>query len=201
LLNTLSDRSTRQEEIVMTEPGKRERIVAATVALLLEEGLLAAQTRAVTARAGVGTGLLNHYFRWPELRAAAWSAIFAGVAKDMRRAEETPVESLDRFFTESFSDAARPFWRLWIEAESLAVLDTAMAQALASTRSDLRQSLTAILADGVAQASWTLVSPRATAIRLEAMRDGLAGLLLVADPELDAARAETFLRDAFWLAT
>lgn len=181
----------------MTKSSKRDRIVAATVELLLEDGLLSAQTRAVTERAGVGTGLLNHYFRWPELRAAAWSAIFSGVADDMRRAGESPVETLERFFADSFSDAARPLWRLWIEAEGLAVQDPAMAMAVGSSRIRLRDELTAILTDGVARGEWTLTSPRATALRLEAMRDGLAGLLLAGDPELDAAGAKAHLGASF----
>lgn len=181
----------------MTATTKRDQIFDATVALLLEEGLLAVQTRAVTERAGVGTGLLNHYFRWPELRAAAWAAIFTGVADDMYRESETPTEAIDRFFAESFAAQARHFWRLWIEAESLALQDTAMAKAVTLVRSQLRDELASILIDGASQSHWTLHAPRATALRLEAMRDGLAGLLLVEDADLDTSAAEAHLRDFF----
>ncbi|WP_210321231.1 TetR family transcriptional regulator C-terminal domain-containing protein [Aquibium microcysteis] len=181
----------------MSSVSKRDRIVSATVDLLLDDGLLSAQTRAVTERAGVGTGLLNHYFRWPDLRAAAWTRIFDGVAADMRRDGEGPTEALERFFAESFAEAARPLWRLWIEAEGLAVQDPPMALAVASARTGLRNRLTAILGEGVEQGEWMLTSPRATALRLEAMRDGLAGLLLADDPELDAAAASDLLRTAF----
>lgn len=176
---------------------KRDRIIEATAALLVEQGLLTVQTRTVTERAGVGTGLLNHYFRWPELRAIAWEAIFSSVAEDMRRDGETPPEAMHRFFTDSFSEDARPFWRLWIEAESLALQDPAMAEAVASIRHQLRDVLTGILAEGVARADWSLEAPRATALRLEAMRDGLAGLLLGADAELDEDKAEAHLRELF----
>jgi AcrR family transcriptional regulator len=184
-----------------TGVGARDRILAATIDVLCEAGLMAAQTRAVTARAGVGTGLLNHYFRWPDLRAAAWRAIFAQAAADMRHPGETPVEALDRFLAESFADAARPLWRLWIEAEGLAVRDPAMAQAVGAARADLRDRLTAILSDGVARGAWHLDAPRATALRLEALRDGLVALLLAGDPDLDPALAETVLRDSFWRET
>jgi AcrR family transcriptional regulator len=204
----LSDCSTvieqslnKSREIVMVEAGKRDRIFAATVELLWKEGLLAAQTRAVTDLAGVGTGLLNHYFRWPDLRAGAWAKIFEEVAQEMRHADESPVDSLERFFAESFSNAARPLWRLWIEAEGLAAQDPVLALALASARMHLRDVLTAILTDGAACASWTLASPRAVALRLEALRDGLVGLLLAGDAELDAAGAEALLRDTFWRET
>jgi AcrR family transcriptional regulator len=193
----LSNRSIRQGVIAVTETSKRDRIFAATVALLAERGLHATQTRDVTDKAGVGTGLLNHYFRWPDLRAAAWTATFAAVAKDMRHASETPAAALDRFFAESFASGARPYWRLWIEAESLAVQDSAMFSALASVRMLLRDQLTGILADGVMHGSWSLASPRATALRLEALRNGLTGLLLVSDAELDPEDAEAHLRYVF----
>lgn len=176
---------------------KRERIIEATVALLIEQGLLTVQTRAVTERAGVGTGLLNHYFRWPELRATAWAVIFTDVADEMWRGGETPPEAMRRFFTESFAAEARPFWRLWIEAEGLVLQDPAMAEAVTSARARLRDVLTEILTKGVSRGDWALDAPRATALRLEAMRDGLAGLLLGADADLSESKAEAHLRDLF----
>lgn len=181
----------------MTITSKRDRIVEATVALLIEQGLLTVQTRAVTERAGVGTGLLNHYFRWPDLRATAWAAIFAGVADTMRRDGETPPEAMRRFFTESFAPEARPFWRLWIEAEGLALQDPAIAEAVTLARSQLRDVLAEILTEGVSRADWALDAPRATALRLEAMRDGLVGLLLGADADLSEGKAAAHLRDFF----
>lgn len=155
------------------------------------------QTRAVTERAGVGTGLLNHYFRWPELRATAWSAIFDGIARTFRRDGEAPEQALDRFFSETFVDAARPIWRLWIEAENLAPGDPALATALAAARTALRRGLTDLLEAGRACGTWTIDDPAATALRLEAMRDGLAGMILSGDPDVDAPRAERHLRTAF----
>lgn len=181
----------------MTALGKRNRILSATAELLMEQGLLAVQTRMVTERAGVGTGLLNHYFRWPDLRAQAWAAIFEAVAADLRRGGESPAEALERFMSESFLPEARPFWRLWIEAESLAVKDAQLAEALSAARMRLRQGLADILSGGSADATWQLSDPRATALRLEALRDGLAGLLLAGDPELDPDSACEHLRSAF----
>lgn len=175
----------------------RERILEATIALLLEAGMHATQTRAVTERAGVGTGLLNHYFRWPELRAQAWATIFDGIARDFRRDREAPERALDRFFAESFADDARPLWRLWIEAENLAAGDPGLASALAVARAALRRALTDLLAAGCASGVWAVADPAATALRLEAMRDGLAGMILSGDREVDPALAEAHLRTAF----
>lgn len=181
----------------MSTTTKRDKIIQATVSLLVEQGLLVVQTRAVTERAGVGTGLLNHYFRWPELRAIAWADIFSRVADDMWRDGEAPPEALHRFFTQSFAVEARPFWRLWVEAEGLVLQDQAMSDAVKLARIQLRDVLTDILCEGVSRNDWTLETPRATALRLEAMRDGLAGLLLSADVDLNENTAETHLRGLF----
>lgn len=183
----------------MAEGGKRKQIFSATRSLLLEQGLARIQTRDVTERAGVSTGLLNHYFCWPELRAAAWAAIFADAAADLWQEGEHPAQALERFFSASFAAGARPYWRLWIEAEGLAEQDTEMARALAEARATLRDRMAGLLAAGVAKGAWQLRAPRATALRMEALRDGLAGLLLVDDAELDSAGAETHLREAFAL--
>jgi AcrR family transcriptional regulator len=181
----------------MAQAGGRERIFEATVAVLMEVGLQGAQTRAITERAGVGTGLLNHYFRWPDLRAAAWAAIFADVARTLRQPGETPRDAIDRFLVESFAPQARPLWRLWIEAEALAAQDPALAEAVSRARLALRDALDQLLQDGVADGSWSLTAPRQTAIRLEALRDGLIGLLLANDPDLTADAARAHLKAAF----
>lgn len=157
----------------------------------------ATQTRAVTERAGVGTGLLNHYFRWPDLRAAAWSAIFEDLARDVLRDGEAPDQALDRVFAETFGAASRPIWRLWIEAENLAADDPAMAVALANARTLLRARLTELLEAGCASGAWALRAPGDTALRLEALRDGLAGMILSGDSAVDPALAERHLRAAF----
>ncbi len=78
-----------------TKPGTGRRggaalIRAAAVDVLLAVGLRAATTRMVTDQAGVGRGLLNHYFRWPDLRAAAWESIFAAVTTNQFPADQPP---------------------------------------------------------------------------------------------------------------
>lgn len=181
------------------DKGGRERILQAAVTLLLEMGLLAVQTRAVTERAGVGTGLLNHHFRWPELRAKAWEAIFEGVVADLWRADEAPQAALDRFIVESFDNSARPYWTLWIQAEALSATDKAMAAALSRTRAALRHRFTTLLEAGNAAGCWSLPRPNATAIRLEALRDGLIGMLLNGDTDIDATQATQHLRHAIML--
>lgn len=179
--------------------GRRGLILQAAADLLLEVGLRASTTRAVTERAGVGTGLLNHYFRWPDLRAAAWKAIFDAVAQARFGAGEPPDAALERYFAAAFTPAARTYWQLWIEASDLAATDRPLAEALHDIESRLRTGLAGILRAGVAAGHWHLADPEATALRLEALYDGLAGLLISGARGLDAAQAERHLRTAFAL--
>lgn len=179
--------------------GRRQRIVAAAAEILVEVGLREATTRAVTERAGVGTGLLNHYFRWPELRAEAWAGLFASVADRLFPAEAAPDARIEAYFRDAFADDARPYWQLWSEAVDLAPGDAEMARVLGEAQSRLHAGLAGALAEGVAAGLWRLADADATALRLGALYDGLAGLLLSGVADLDAGAAERHLRTAFRL--
>lgn len=179
-------------------PGRRERILIAAVKLLLEVGLSAATTRGVTERAGVGTGLLNHYYRWPELRAAAWSEIFKDVAQDQFPEDQDPTQVLERYFAEAFLPEARAYWQLWVEATDIARSDDAMQKAVTDMQAQMQAGLNQTLKKGVDRGNWQLADPKATALRLGALYDGLAGQLL-AGTGLDAPAAESHLRKAFEL--
>ncbi|PWE30763.1 TetR/AcrR family transcriptional regulator [Pararhodobacter marinus] len=178
---------------------RQSRLVEATIELLLEGGLRAVTTRAVTQRAGVGTGLLNHYFRWPELRALAWAQIFEAVARDQFAQADDPEAALERYFATAFTPDARRFWHLWLEATELAASDDFMQAAFRKASAQARTGLADLLAAGAAQGVWRLADPQATALRLGALYDGLAGLLLSPAQILDADQAEAHLRKAFAL--
>ena len=180
-------------------PERRKRIVESAVEVILEVGLRAATTRAVTEKAGVGTGLLNHYFRWPELRALAWTQIFAAVAEDQFDTGDDPAAALEHYFSTAFAPQARRFWHLWLEASELAASDDDMKVAFRAVSERERGILEAVLAAGVARRCWSLPDPEATALRLGALYDGLAGRLLSPADNLDAKTAEAHLRHAFAL--
>ena len=177
--------------------GGRDRIFQAAAEVIYEKGLAEAQTRMVTDRAKVGTGLLNHYFKWPDLRAAAWEMIFQAVVEDLWRTGETPSAAMDRFLDEAFATEARLFWKLWLEAERLASGDQPIAEALGRIRAQMRDRLKALLEAGMTTGDWSLGDAAATAVRLEAMRDGLAGLILSADPDMDESQATEHLKRLF----
>ncbi len=176
---------------------RQERILQATIAVLLDVGLRAATTRAVTEKAGVGTGLLNHYFRWPDLRALAWGQIFEAVAQDQFPTDADPQMALEQYFATSFTPDAHRFWHLWTEGASLAASDVAMKDAVETARSRLHGGLANILVSGCSAGLWHLPDPQGTALRLGALYDGLAGLLLSSASDMNAAQAEAHLRKAF----
>lgn len=177
--------------------GGRDRIFQAAAEVIYEKGLAEAQTRMVTDRAKVGTGLLNHYFKWPELRSAAWEMIFEAVVQDLWRSGETPRAAMDRFLEDAFTDEARLFWKLWLEAERLAPGDAPIAAALLRIRSQMRETLQRLLVAGMAAGDWSLKDAEATALRLEAMRDGLAGMIMTSDPDVASSNATAHLQHLF----
>lgn len=178
---------------------RQKRIIEATVELLLEVGLHAATTRAVTQKAGVGTGLLNHYFRWPELRALAWAQIFEAAAEDQFAQATDPRAVLERYFATAFAPDAKRFWHLWIEAAEFAASDGLMKAALRQARKQAHKGLREVLVAGDERGFWKLADPDGTALRLSAIFDGLAGILLSPAQDMDAAQAEAHLRKAFEL--
>ncbi|WP_211371753.1 TetR family transcriptional regulator C-terminal domain-containing protein [Marilutibacter maris] len=177
----------------------RERILEAATQVLMEQGLLAATTRAVTGLAGVGAGLLNHYFRWPELRATAWTAIFDQVLPLQFGGHDDPRAAMSHYLEQAFSADEHVFWRLWSEAVDLARSDAEMARALAATQQRAQADLTRVLAAGCREGAWTLVDAQATALRLGALYDGLAGLLISGATAMTGADARGHLRAAFEL--
>jgi len=178
---------------------RRTQILHAAADVLLEAGIRLATTRSVTRRAGVGTGLLNHYFRWPDLRAAAWRWIFTQVLDAQFPGDLPPDAGLDRYLATGFTPDSRRYWVLWVEAGELAGTDPAMARALQDIQQQIWDRLTAVLMAGRVAGHWHLDDPRGTAIRLGALYDGLVGLLLADVPGLDPAGAERHLRTAFRL--
>lgn len=177
---------------------RREEIVAATVQVLLEKGLLAATTRDVTDRLGVGAGLLNHYFAWAELRALA----FARVAEaDLERAltsrEMVPAPALlDEMVASCYESEQDAVWRVWIEATDLAVDDVALGKQLSVCGKLWQRALASLLKRGTAERSWRCSDPDGSAWRILAMITGLVSLTLQPHAPLSRSEATRHLRKA-----
>lgn len=178
---------------------RQTQLIDAVIEVMLEVGLVAATTRAVAQRAAVGAGLINHYFRWPVLRAMAWKKLFEAVAHDQFSQDMPPEQALERYFASAFAASARPYWKLWIEATDLAATDAAMAVALREAQTLMQEGMAALLRAGCTTLMWRLPDPAASALRLGALYDGLAGMLISGAGLAGPMDAEQHLRHAFEL--
>lgn len=204
LLNSFEQvlNNVKQPEFSMSTSKALERqaqLIDALIEVMLEVGLVAATTRAVARRADVGAGLINHYFRWPELRAVAWKTLFEAVARDQFPPDMLPEQALERYFAGAFAATARPYWKLWIEATELATADAAMAAALREAQAQMQAGMAALLRAGCTSQAWQLPDPAASALRLGALYDGLAGMLISGAGLAGPKEAERHLRRAFEL--
>jgi AcrR family transcriptional regulator len=175
---------------------RREALVGTTASLLLERGLAATRTRDVTGRAGVGVGLLNHYFPWAELRALALGrALEEGVARIVPHAEGAdPAATREAFLASAFAEESDPLWRLWIEAVDAAMSDAGIARATEAAARALHARLAACLSAGAAAGAWRCPDPDGAALRLLAAQDGFSGFVLCGVPRIGRAEAEAHLR-------
>ncbi|NKX43852.1 TetR/AcrR family transcriptional regulator [Roseicyclus persicicus] len=183
-----------------TPPDRRETLIEAAAALIAERGIAAVRTRDVTARAGVGVGLLNHYFTWSELRAAALERVLeAAEGAVLGQAAGDPPARRDAVLRAAFDPGHEALLQVWIEAEDLARGDPALADVLARAMAELRAGLAALIAEGVARGDWACPDPEGAALRLIALHDGLVGFLLTGVPPLDRGAATAHLARAFAL--
>ncbi len=172
---------------------RRGHIIAATAAVVLRKGLAAATTRDVTVEAGVSVGLLNHYFTWADLRAAAFETIVAAdLAKTFDGSE--PNEQLERILSAAFDPAQDHLWRVWIDATELSIGDPRLAEATIAGLSAIVDALAGVLRQGTRDRVWACADPTAAAWRIMALHDGLAGMVSMGVPQMSRAKAEAHLR-------
>ncbi|MDV2117203.1 TetR/AcrR family transcriptional regulator [Alcaligenes faecalis] len=177
------------------------RIRQAAVEVLLEVGVRAATTRRVTERAGVGRGLLNHYFRWSELRADAWGEIFDYLLDQEAQGSHDPQVLMESYLNSAFEQNNRMYWFLWLDAADLAKTDAALAAVMTRVQGRMLGQLASYLRSGAEQGLWHAPDPEGTALRLSALYDGLANMLLTESTELSSVQAEQHLRRLFFLET
>lgn len=179
------------------EPAERRaELIAATAALMLERGFGAVTTREVTSRVGVGSGLLNHYFPWEELRRLGFEA----VAREGTSATfpgtpaADPVRRLRRLIRESFSRHADPYWRVWVEAIDEAAADRELAAVVGRCAESFRSRFESLLRDGVDSRAWSCADPTGASWRLLAVHDGLVGFVFGGAPPLSRRAATRHFR-------
>lgn len=177
---------------------RRQDIMAATCALVCVKGLAATTTRDVTEKLGVGAGLLNHYFTWTELRAAALERV---ISADIEAAlpdatTSDPRATIERFVAQAFQPSSDPIWRLWIEATDLATSDPSIEAAIRRCGARLRDGIARVLSNGDERAQWRCADPKGAATRIMAVHDGLVGFVLTGQVAVTRSEAGQHLRHA-----
>jgi AcrR family transcriptional regulator len=156
---------------------RREEILRATCREVIARGFASTRVGDVAAALGVSSGLVFYHFARKEnllgeaFRYAAEEHL-DGLAATARGGGSA-LERLDRILRLYFPAGSSAAWVLWIDAWSQALRDPELADI--SRQLDLRwkQTMAAVIAEGVAAGEFTCPDPDATAWRLTALLDGL----------------------------
>ncbi|MFQ6549149.1 TetR/AcrR family transcriptional regulator [Aestuariibius sp. 2305UL40-4] len=177
---------------------RRQQIIEAAHAVILEKGLAQAATRDVTRRLGVGSGLLHHYFKsWQTLRAeAVRHSVESEIAQLQQTLDRTPppqwIELLVDWMT---ADGDLHHWSLWLNAVDEARRDTELAEVVRAAYIQWQQVVIRIIdrlvEDGIGHRPGT----PAAAGRLCALVDGLAGAVFLGEQVMTPQTAKSILRD------
>lgn len=156
---------------------RREEILRAAGAVVLARGFSRVSARELAGEIGVSAGLLHHYFSsMDEIRGAA-VALFA--EEDVAQLEEAvdptaePLQRLDqvlRFFAPVPDDRA---WNLWVDAWNESRHTTEMQDPVRRLNQRSLDLIADVVADGVATGRFASDDPRASALVIGAMMDGL----------------------------
>jgi AcrR family transcriptional regulator len=159
-----------------TEDKRRAALVTAVLDLVAEGGTAAATTRAIAARAGVTPGLIRHYFGDKDgLMTAAYGQMMQGMMAPCTAAAEAagpdPVARLRAFLATALEPAALDgrIVALWAAYIHRTGTDAALRAAHERGYLGFRDRLESL----VAALPRTALPPRAAAIALNALLDGL----------------------------
>jgi AcrR family transcriptional regulator len=156
---------------------RRDEILRATCREVIARGFASTRVGDVAAALGVSSGLVFYHFASKEnllgeaFRHAAEEHL-DGLAATAAGGGSA-LERLDRILRLYFPAGSSEAWVLWIDAWSQALRDPELAKI--SRQLDLRwkQTMAAVIAEGVATGEFACLDPEATAWRLTALLDGL----------------------------
>jgi len=161
----------------ITADVRRDEILRATCREVIARGFASTRVGDVAAALGVSSGLVFYHFASKEnllgeaFRHAAEEHL-DGLAATAAGGGSA-LERLDRILRLYFPAGSSEAWVLWIDAWSQALRDPELAKI--SRQLDLRwkQTMAAVIAEGVATGEFACPDPEATAWRLTALLDGL----------------------------
>ncbi len=164
--------SRRQVEV------RREEILRATVDEVSRLGFAQTRVADVAQALGISTGLVFYHF---ESKDALLSAAFAYAAeRDLERLDKaahgtgSAARRLARILGMYGPEDSGAGWSLWIDAWATSMRSTEMAEVSQQLDVRWKDTVAAVIAQGVAGGEMTCADPSGAAWRITAMLDGLA---------------------------
>lgn len=153
------------------QPDAREEIMRATYHILCAEGYAGLTMRAIATEAGTSKSLIHYHYDTKDDLLLAFLDRFidrldkflAEIQAETDDHEARLVAFLDRFVVEPDEDERQSFWRALLELRLRAAHDEEFREQLEANNEAIREALTAIIAEGIADGAFREVDPRATA--------------------------------------
>ncbi|MFB6842132.1 TetR/AcrR family transcriptional regulator [Streptomyces sp. NPDC056361] len=169
--------SVQRKRIRKTPEARRAEIVETAARVALTEGLECVTLRRIADELAVRPGLISHYFPSAEdLVAEAFSVASTGELDALLPAERphgTPTQYLARYFALSAGDTYDDISRLWINARHLSRYRPLLRDRVAEQELASDDRLQGVIQDGVERGEFRTDDPRAAAIQILVVLDGL----------------------------
>jgi AcrR family transcriptional regulator len=175
---------------------RRRQILKAAVQVIAENGLCDTGIKDVADRAGTSPALVIYYFgKKDTLLAEALSfadegfyARTADAVAKMSSARDRLVELVRSSCSVGEAEEDFDEWVLWLDLWARAPRDPDVARDRLALDRRWRTSITEIVRDGQATGEFAPVDAAIFALRLAALMDGLAILVVLKDPDVDRER-------------
>ncbi len=157
---------------------RREEILKATCREVIARGFGSTRVRDVADALGISTGLVFYHFASKDkllseaFRYAAQADLEQLAA--IVRGRDAALERLDRTFRLYSPGRGSESWALWIDAWSQALRSPELQRVSRALDLQWKETVAAMIEDGVAAGECSCPDPSATAWRLTALLDGLA---------------------------
>ncbi|MEV5974912.1 TetR family transcriptional regulator [Streptomyces sp. NPDC051921] len=169
--------SVQRKRVRKSPEARRAEIVDAAAAVALTEGLECVTLRRIAEELDVRPGLISHYFPSAEnLVAEAFGTAATGELDALLPADRpdgTPTQYLARYFALSSGDAYDDISRLWINARHLSRYRPVLRERVEEQELANDERLEGVIRDGIARGEFRTPDPRATAIQILVVLDGL----------------------------
>jgi AcrR family transcriptional regulator len=178
---------------------RREQILDAVVAQVVERGLNAIRAADVASALGISPGLIFYYFPSKEQwLAEAFSYRAQKDLAELDRILERPSSAVDRLQAALALYAPTgeaQGWRLWIDGWAAALREPEMRRVFRELDLAWQQRLTAVISSGISTGEMSSADPADSARRIAAFLDGLAVQVVVREDSLSRDTLRSWVRE------